>query len=574
MADSRGGLTWWSGFLKAALRAKVISPKQGNELKTIGEGELERKLGLWDLILLGIGASIGAGIFVITGAVAQDTGPGVVLSFVFAGAACILNALCYAELSSRFPAVVGGAYLYTYFTFNELTAFLVFVHLMLDYHIGAASIIRSLASYIVTLLKLIPAFSFIPTFFGPGGHELLGGWLSINFLAPILLILLTFVLCQGVRESAIINGVMTVTKIVIVLLVIAAGSFEVDVSNWSPFAPFGLPPIIQGATVVFFAFVGFDAVANSAEESKSPQRDLPTAIIASVLCCAGLYLGVCLVITGMVPYYELDSSAPLASAFIKKGLTFITILIGVGAVAGLTTTVLVGLYVQSRLYLGLGRDGLLPTIFSKVNPQHHTPVTAQIWVGAVAGVMATLIDVSHLSHILSVGALTGYSVVCACVVVLRTLPEEQWQSASRYRGSKDAKRTQGAIAFILVTAVLGFSIGLCYRLGAHPAYGLGLLSLELLFAVPMYTHQEYYEPSGFSCPAVPTLPLISILVNMFLFAQLHWEAWVRFVVVSALAVIFYGVYGQFNSRIETRNASVGISAVDEGSLPSLFSKEA
>ncbi|KAL2653930.1 hypothetical protein R1flu_022058 [Riccia fluitans] len=570
MTDSRRGMTWWSGFQQAALRAKVIPPREGDDLKGVGDGEalLERKLDLWDLILLGIGASIGAGIFVVTGAVAQDTGPGVLVSFMLAGAACILNALCYAELSSRFPALVGGAYLYSYFTFNELTAFLVFVHLMLDYHIGAASIIRSLASYIVTLLKLIPAFSVIPTFFGPGGHELLGGWLSINFLAPVLLIILTAILCQGVRESAVVNGIMTITKIAIVFLVIVAGSLEIDVSNWSPFAPFGLPAIIQGATVVFFAYVGFDAVANSAEESKNPQRDLPTAIIASVLCCAGLYVGVCLVVTGMVPYYELDSAAPLASAFIKKGLTFFTILIGVGAVAGLTTTVLVGLYVQSRLYLGLGRDGLLPMIFAKVNPQHHTPVTAQIWVGVVAGVMATLFDVSHLSHILSVGTLTGYSVVCACVVVLRTLPEEQ------YQGSKDAKKTQGVIGFIMVTAILGFSIGLCYRFGAHPAYGLGLLLVELLFAVPMYTHQKYYEPSGFSCPAVPTLPLISILVNMFLFAQLHMEAWIRFVVVSALAVIFYGMYGQFNSRIETRIARVGFSAVHEASFMCLYSKEA
>ncbi|OAE28571.1 hypothetical protein AXG93_2175s1550 [Marchantia polymorpha subsp. ruderalis] len=550
-------MTWWSEFQHAAVRFKNIPMRHGNtgnDLKGNSEdggSSLERKLGLWDLILLGIGASIGAGIFVVTGTVAQDAGPGVVLSFLLAGGASILNALCYAELSSRFPAHVGGAYLYAYFTFNELTAFIVFVNVMFDYHIGAASVIRSLASYLATLLKLIPAFSILPEVFGPGGKEFYGGWVSINLMAPILLTIITFVLCQGVRESAIVNGVMTVTKIVIVLLVVLAGSFEVDVSNWTPFAPFGLPAIVQGATVVFFAYVGFDAVANSAEETKHPQKDLPRAIIISVLSCALLYVAVCLVVTGMVPYYELDAAAPLTSAFISKGLNFMSSLIGVGAVAGLTTTVLIGLYVQSRLYLGVGRDGLLPSLFAKVNSKHHTPVIAQIWVGIVAGVLATFINVSHLSHILSVGILIGYSVVCACVVVLRVLPEEQWRSDERQGGAKDVRRTQGAVGCTLVTAALGFAIGLCYRYGAHPAFAISLLLLELLCAVPMYTHQEYFEPSGFACPAVPTLPLFSILVNMFLFAQLHWEAWVRFAVVTLLALILYGVYGQFHSTIET-----------------------
>ncbi|CAM6095013.1 unnamed protein product [Calypogeia fissa] len=546
----------WSAFKRKALRVKIApSLAEGASVRASGTG-LERKLGLWDLILMGIGASIGAGIFVITGTVAQDAGPAVVLSFLLAGAACVLNALCYAELSNRFPALVGGAYLYTYFTFNELTAFLVFVNLMFDYHIGAASIIRSLAGYIVTLLQSIPVLPTIPVIFGPGGLELLGGWLSINLLAPVLLALITFVLCQGVRESSTVNDVMTITKIVIVLVVVFVGAFEVDVTNWSPFAPNGIGAVVQGATVVFFAYVGFDAVANSAEESEHPQKDLPVAIMVSLLACGVLYVGVSLVVTGMVPYYELDGAAPLAAAFISKGIISISILIGVGAVAGLTTTVLVGLYVQSRLYLGLGRDGLLPSIFARVHPQTHTPVAAQIWVGIVAGILALLIDVSHLSHILSVGCLTGYSVVCACVVALRVSPEEHLTSQSP---PADGKKSQAALWSIIGTAVLGFAMGLSYRLGAHPAFTIALVVLEIAIVAPMYTRQEYFKPSGFACPAVPTVPLVGILLNMFLFALLHYEAWIRFGVVTGLALLLYSVYGQHNSNSET--------VIEKGSLP-------
>lgn len=525
----------WSSFKSAALRVKhpPIAERQS--------GGLERRLGLGDLILIGIGASIGSGIFVVTGTVALDAGPGVVVSFVLAGAACVLNALCYAELSNRFPALVGGAYLYAYSTFNELVAFLVFANLMFDYHIGAASIIRSLAGYLVTLLQSVPALSGIPIIFGPGGLELFGGLLSINLLAPALLALLTIVLCQGVRESTIVNDVMTISKIVIVLVIVAVGALEVDVSNWSPFVPNGIAAVIQGATVVFFAYVGFDAVANSAEESKRPQRDLPLAILISLLTCGILYVGVCLVVTGMVPYYELDGAAPLASAFINKGLISISILISVGAVAGLTTTVLVGLYVQSRLYLSLGRDGLLPSIFSRVHPQHHTPVAAQIWVGVVAGILALLIDVSHLSHILSVGCLTGYSVVCACVVVLRSSPEGQ-------ESPEDSTKSITVLRSIIATAILGFAMGLTYRLSGHPAPIIGLFLVEILIVSPMYFNQEYFKPSGFACPFVPTIPLLSILFNMFLFALLHYEAWIRFGVVTGLAAVLYALYGQHHSN--------------------------
>ncbi|KHN20478.1 Cationic amino acid transporter 9, chloroplastic [Glycine soja] len=518
---------------------------------------LSRRLGVLDLVLLGIGASIGAGIFVVTGTVARDAGPGVTISFILAGASCVINALCYAELATRFPAVVGGAYLYAYTAFNELTAFLVFGQLMLDYHIGAASIARSLASYLINILELFPVFKDnIPKWIGHG--EDIGDVLSINVLAPILLVLLTFILCRGVQESSVVNSLMTVTKIIIVIIVIFAGAFEVDVSNWSPFAPNGLKAIFTGATVVFFAYVGFDAVANSAEESKRPQRDLPIGIIGSLLICIALYIGVCLVITGMVPYNLLGEDAPLAEAFSSKGLKFVSILISVGAVAGLTTTLLVGLYVQSRLYLGLGRDGLLPLVFAKVHSKYHTPVHSQIWVGLVASVLAGLFNVHVLSHILSVGTLTGYSVVSACVVVLR------WKDKTNSQVSSSAER-EGIICLIAV-ALCGFASGLLYRYDASFIFLILALVIAvgasaalvfrqntLMVVCVKYTKRRgnlkvYADAPGFSCPGVPLLPNICIFFNMFLFAQLHHEAWVRFVILCVVMVGVYAIYGQYHAN--------------------------
>ncbi|KAJ7962005.1 putative Cationic amino acid transporter [Quillaja saponaria] len=508
-SSSSTSQSYFAHFWSSALRAKKLStPSEAAGVTNSSQG-LVRRLGVFDLILLGVGASIGAGIFVVTGTVARVSGPGVTISFLLAGTSCVLNALCFAELASCFPAIVGGAYLYAYTAFNELTAFLVFAQLMLDYHIGAASIARSLASYIVTVLELFPIFKDnIPSWIGHGGQEFLGGALSINILAPILLILLTLVLCWGVGESSAVNSLMTITKVVIVIFVIFAGAFKVDVSNWSPFAPNGLKPIFTGATVVFFAYVGFDAVANSAEESKRPQRDLPIGIMGSLFICIALYIAVCLVITGMV--LLLDLPQPF-----------------------------VGLYVQSRLYLGLGRDGLLPSIFAKVHSKRQTPVYSQVWVGTAATVLAGLFNVHMLSHILSVGSLTGYSVVSACVVTLR------WKD-KRANLVSLSNWCEGVLCLIAV-ASCGFGAGLLFRFDVSFIFLIVAVILAMVASTALYFRQVYADAPGFSCPGVPIVPAVCIFFNMFLFGQLHYEAWVRFVILSIIAVCVYAFYGQFHA---------------------------
>ncbi|CAH9123416.1 unnamed protein product [Cuscuta epithymum] len=551
-SDSSGSC--FSRFYTAARRSKNIAPPSTTSIRTGDGGGLVRRLSLFDLLLLGIGASIGAGIFVVTGTVAHDAGPGVTISFMIAGLSCVLNALCYAELASRFPAVVGGAYLYTYTAFNELTAFLVFTQLMLDYHIGAASIARSLASYTINTLELISFFKdHIPSWVGHGSQVYLGVF-SFNLLAPLLLIILTLVLCRGVGESSVFNAVVTMTKIVIVIIVIIAGAFKVDASNWTPFAPHGVRSILTGATVVFFAYIGFDAVANSAEESKRPQRDLPLGIVGSLLVCIALYIGVCLVLTGMVPYQLLGEEAPLAHVFKSKGLTYVSVLISIGAVAGLTTTLLVGLYVQSRLYLGLGRDGLLPSLFARVHLTRHTPVRSQIWVGIVAIILAGLFNVHLLSHILSVGTLTGYSVVSACAITLRWKVKNESKVTARLI----SKRGEGVICLFLV-ACCGFAAGALYRFRASFAFLIAAAVIAIFAGVALHFRHVYEDPPGFSCPGVPILPAACIFFNIFLFAQLHYEAWVRFVLLSIVAVGIYALYGQYHAN----PASSGTSPIHQ-----------
>ncbi|XP_022759485.1 cationic amino acid transporter 9, chloroplastic-like [Durio zibethinus] len=546
----------FSHFWSSARRAKTLSTSANRTPS--GDG-LIRRLGLFDLIIIGVGASIGAGIFVVTGTVAHEAGPGVTISFILAGASCVLNALCYAELASRFPAVVGGAYLYAYTAFNEITAFLVFMQLMLDYHIGAASIARSLASYVATLVELSPALKGnIPPWIGHGGQELFGGALSINIMAPILLALLTIVLCWGVGESSAVNFFMTTTKVVIVIFVIIVGAFKVDVDNWSPFAPNGYKEILTGATVVFFAYVGFDAVANTAEESKRPQRDLPIGILGSLFICVALYISVCLVITGMVPYNLLGEDAPLAEAFTSKGLKYVSTLISIGAVAGLTTTLLVGLYVQSRLYLGLGRDGLLPLIFAKVHPKRHTPIHSQIWVGIVASVLGGLFNVHVLSHILSVGSLTGYSVVAACVVTLRWKKKTGNQVSSKYMSAW----CEGVICIVIV-ACCGFVTGILYRFGASFIFMIVVAVIAIIACAALFYRQSYSDPPGFSCPWVPIVPSVCIFFNIFLFAQLHHEAWIRFVILSIISVGIYAFYGQYHAKPNSDETIICLMAPEE-----------
>lgn len=388
-------------------------------LQTANNHQLSRALGALDLTLLGIGAIIGTGIFVLTGvAAAEHAGPALILSFVLAGLACVFAALCYAEFASTVP-IAGSVYSYSYFTLGEIVAWLIGWDLILEYGLAVSAVAVGWSGYFQSLLngfglKLPVALSASP---GSGTGAI------FNLPAFCIIILMTFLLSRGVRESARVNNIMVFIKLAVVLVFIAVGVFYVKPANWTPFIPFGFDGVVTGAATIFFAYLGFDAVATAAEEVRNPKRDLPIGIIGSLAVCTALYIAVSAILTGMVPYDKLEVAAPVAFAMEFVGQSWFAGLISVGAICGITTVLLVMLYAQVRLFFAMSRDGLIPGIFSKVHPKYKTPYSSTWLTGLIIATISALVPLGTLAHLVNIGTLTAFILVsCAVLILRRTHP--------------------------------------------------------------------------------------------------------------------------------------------------------
>jgi basic amino acid/polyamine antiporter, APA family len=381
-------------------------------------GGLKRALGALDLTLLGIGAIVGAGIFVLTGvAAARYSGPAVTLSFVVSGFACAMAALCYAEFAAMIP-VAGSAYSYSYATMGELVGWIIGWDLVLEYAVGAAAVAVGWSGYLHTILKgvginLPAAITRAP---GAGG--------IIDLPALLIVLVITAVLYIGISESARLNSIIVGIKLFVIGIVIVVGAFYVRPANWSPFAPMGWSGVMKGAAVIFFAYIGFDAVSTAAEEVVNPNRDLPLGILGSLFVCTALYILVAGVLTGMVPAHTIDMKAPLASAFFLRGLNFVSGVISLGAVAGLTSVLLVLLLGQSRIFFAMSRDGLLPGIFSKIHPTFRTPYIPTVITGVAVGVTSALLPIQEIAELANIGTLFAFVLVCFGVWILRRAEPE------------------------------------------------------------------------------------------------------------------------------------------------------
>jgi basic amino acid/polyamine antiporter, APA family len=410
-----------------------------------GEHRLRRVLGPLQLTSLGVGAIIGAGIFVATGAAAHNTaGPALILSYVAAGTACVFAALCYAEFASMVP-VAGSAYTYAYATLGELFAWIIGWDLVLEYAVSAATVTHGASAYFQDLigifgLKIPAALSRAPFDFDPQtGHWYSTGTV-LDFPAIVVTAVATVILIRGIKQSANFNTAMVVVKLAVVLLVIGLGVFYVDTKNWHPFAPYGMTGVsffgktvfgqsdaagqpigvLAGAALIFFAYIGFDSVSAHSEEARNPRRDVPIGIITSLVLCTVLYIAVTAVLTGMVPYNKLDINAPVADAFKQRGLTWAQLLISLGAVAGITSVVLVTMLSQARILLAMARDGLLPpSFFGAVHPRFHTPWKSTIVTGAFVGTTAALLPIDVLLTLVNIGTLFAFVIVCAAVLIMR-----------------------------------------------------------------------------------------------------------------------------------------------------------
>jgi APA family basic amino acid/polyamine antiporter len=470
--------------------------------------ELKRTLGKWNLLLLGVGCIIGAGIFVRTGsAAALHAGPAVLLSFVVAGIVCAFAGLCYAELSSTLP-VSGSAYTYSYTTLGEFVAWIMGSLLLLEYGLAASVVAVGWSGYVVSLLAdfglVIP-----PQFTGPAGYTLMkdgvpvlinGQTVTTLFNLPAFLICaaLAGLLCLGVSESAKVNNIIVAIKVSVLVAFIVVGGLivlanlgDLTAKNWVPFIPentgpgeFGVDGIMRAASIVFFAYIGFEAVSTAGQEAKDPAKDMPFGIIGSLVVCTVIYMMVAAIMTLLVPYSQLNVPDPVAVVVDNFGSTWgwLAKIIKIGAIIGLTSVVLVLMYAQTRIFYTMARDGLLPKVFSRVHPRLHTPWINTILVGAITAIAAGFFDINVLGDMTSVGTLAAFAIVCLSVIYLRRKAPEL--------------------------------------------------------------------PRGFKVPLYPVLPILGILSCLYLISTVPWDVLKFFLWYMVGGVVLYFVYGMRNSNLQ------------------------
>ncbi|MBI1941550.1 MAG: amino acid permease, partial [Acidobacteria bacterium] len=497
-----------------------------------GAHSLKRVLGPVNLVSLGIGAIIGAGIFVLTGAAAAKyAGPAIVLSFVLAGLACVFTGLCYAEFASLIP-IAGSAYTYGYATLGELFAWIIGWDLILEYAFGAATVASGWSGYVLSFLQDY-GITLPPQLTGARGTLLVfydGRWehlsrigatveaagidpdslphmtASFNLVAFLVIVAVTAVLVIGIKESANLNSAIVIVKVGIVLMFIAIAGFyalqntDLVMKNWQPFIPpntgefgsYGWSGIARGAGVIFFAYIGFDAVSTAAQEARNPQKDMPIGILGSLVICTVLYILVSGLLTGVVPYTELNVSAPVALGIDATGVRWGSFLVKVGAIFGLGTVMLVMLLGQSRVFYSMSRDGLLPRWASTVHPRFRTPYISTILVGAFVAVFAALIPIDILGELVSIGTLLAFIIVSTGVWILR-------------RRRPDL-------------------------------------------------------PRPFKTPWVPVVPILGIVVSALLMLSLPWDTWLRLLVWLAIGMVVYFSYGRHHSRVQTGSSAAGPDA--------------
>ena len=484
----------------------LFATKSIDELKAraTGDAKLKRVLGPVDLTMLGIGAIIGTGIFVLTGqAAAKHAGPAIVLSMVLAGVVSALAALCYAEFASTVP-VAGSAYTYGYATLGEFIAWIIGWDLILEYALGAATVAVGWSGYVVSFLADV-GYRFPPLLSAAPGTPvvLADGSAStsiLNLPAVLVAIVATVLLVIGIRESARVNAVIVAIKVAVVLLIIGVGGIYISAEYWQPFVPpntgtfgsFGWSGVLRGAAVIFFAYIGFDAVSTAAQEARDPQRDMPVGIFASLIICTVLYVLVSGVMVGLVPYQQLGVPAPMALAVDAArvraaGSTWESItnlmplIVKLGAIAGLSSTIIVQMMAQPRIFMSMAQDGLLPRWAGTIHPRFHTPHVTTIITGGIVTLSAGLTPIDVLGELVSIGTLFAFVVVAVGVIVLRR------------------------------------------------------------------TRPDLERP--FRTPGVPWLPALSAVASFALMASLSGDTWIRLVIWMALGLLVYFGYGYRHSAL-------------------------
>lgn len=560
----------------------ILNQIKANEGNGGGHGTgLQRNLTARDLTALGIAAIIGAGIFSTIGNASMAGGPAVALLFVITAVACGFSAMCYAEFASSIP-ISGSAYTYAYASFGEIVAWLIGWALVLEYAVSNMAVAISWSSYFTALLEVfhiqLPAWMTVDYFTAqkaagklastsPILREAAEAWhtaptiggLRIILDVPVFFIvgLITWIVYWGIQESKIASNIMVAIKLTVVLLVIAVGAFYIHPENWVPFMPTGFGGMMSGVGAVFFAYIGFDAVSTTAEECKNPQRDLPRAMIASLLICTILYVLIALVLTGMAHYTKLGVEDPLAYVF---GLTdmsprakgIMTIVISVSAVVAMASALLAYQLGQPRIWMSMSRDGLLPKIFSRVHPKFRTPSFSTILTGFVVAVPTLFMNLTDVTNLTSIGTLFAFAVVCAGVLQLQGTQQQQ-QAAFKvpYVNAQYYLPAGFVLTIMLVLAYSPDALLRLFGLGNDPMpFGQVVLHhfpdyafLAIAIYLCVIAWQRRYS----------LIPCLGMLSCLYLMTEIDLTGWMQFLVWIAVGLTVYFSYGMRNSKLATQS---------------------
>ncbi|CAK1554546.1 unnamed protein product [Leptosia nina] len=583
------------GGLKAgaanALRLayRVLSRRKAAEE---GVARLARVLSALDLTALGVGSTLGVGVYVLAGDVAKNyAGPAVVLSFLLAAVASVFAGLCYAEFGARVPKA-GSAYVYSYVCVGEFIAFIIGWNLILEYIIGAASVTKALSEYLDSLLD--KAISTRLLAWMPMDSPHLAKYPDV--FAFTVIMVFSVALAFGVKESTKFNNFCTGVNLCVVLFVIISGSFKADTKNWripasevpksdtkdfgsGGFAPYGLAGIIRGAAVCFYGFIGFDCVATAGEEARRPQKTIPFAVVASLLIVFLAYCGVSSVLTLMLPYYMQDEKAPFPFVYDQLGWSWAKYAVSVGAICALCSSLLGAVFPLPRIIYAMSSDGLLFQFMGRVSEKYQTPLVGTVVAGLFTGTLAMVFELEQLIHMMSIGTLLAYSMVASCVLLLRYERSQSVHRASEplqlsvrgcgrqllnLDGATVPTRLSAATVAVLVSL---YGVWCFITMGSINSYGDAILAGEVgptvalgsgsvlvvgtLLAISRQPVSE--KKLAFSVPLVPWLPGLSILINVYLMLNLDYMTWVRFSVWLAAGLLIYLTYGAWHSSERRRN---------------------